>query len=170
METVESLREKFMESRPAPIPHEAYEGEERRRRRKTLAETHAVPKWGWLVIGLALAVLGVATGFAYFGEDTIIASMPSFMRWLGYSVIAMAGLIVYFLPAVIALNYRVRRSGAITVMNLLLGFTAAFYPLIAAENALLFYLLIGFSFFLWMLTLVWSIAEAESRDHHHYAA
>jgi hypothetical protein len=71
---------------------------------------------------------------------------------------------VYFLPAIIALNYRVRRSGAVTVMNLMLGFTAAFWPVLASEQMVAMYLLLGFSFFLWMITLVWSIAEAETRD------
>jgi len=49
-------------------------------------------------------------------------------------------------------------------MNLLLGFTAAFWPVLAADQPVTLSLLLGFSFFLWMLTLVWSIAEAESRD------
>ena len=63
------------------------------------------------------------------------------LLWLGFAVVALAALVVYFLPAVIAMNYRVRRSGAITVMNLLLGWT----------------------FIGWALALVWSIAEVESR-------
>jgi hypothetical protein len=77
--------------------------------------------------------------------------------------------VVYFLPAIIALNYRVRRSGAVTVMNLMLGFTGGFYWLLIENHAVTLYLLWGFSFLLWMLTLVWSIAEAETRDHHPYA-
>ena len=166
METVESLREKFMENKPAPLPQEAYEGEQGRRRRKTMAEAHAIPKWGWAVIGVALAVVGAATIFAYLGKQTVVNSMPDVMQWGYYSVIALAALVVYFLPAIIALNYRVRRSGAVTVMNLLLGFTGAFWPLLAAEHSVTLFLLFGFSFFLWMLTLVWSIAEAETRDHH----
>ncbi len=167
METVESLREKFMENKPAPLPQEAYEGE-LARRRKTLRETHAIPSWGWIVIGLALAVVGSAAVFAALGKETIIASAPEVLRWAAYSVIALAALLVYFLPAIIALNYRVRRSGAVTVMNLLLGFTGGFYPLLIESHSVTLYLLLGFSFFLWMLTLVWSIAEAETRDHHPY--
>ncbi|WP_035605413.1 superinfection immunity protein [Haloferula sp. BvORR071] len=166
METVESLREKFMENKPAPLPQEAYEGEQARRRRKTMAENHAIPKWGWAVVGVALVVVGAATIFAYLGKQALVNSMPDVMQWGYYSVIALAALVVYFLPAIIALNYRVRRSGAVTVMNLLLGFTGAFIPLLTAEHAVTLYLLLGFSFFLWMLTLVWSIAEAETRDLH----
>lgn len=170
METVESLREKFMENKPAPLPHEAYEGEHARRKRKTMAQSHALPKWGWLVIGMALVVVGSAATFAYLGKQTLVDSMPNMMQWGYYSVIALAALVVYFLPAIIALNYRVRRSGAVTVMNLLLGFTGAFIPVLGmsgnAEHMITLYLLLGFSFFLWMLTLVWSIAEAETRDHY----
>ena len=166
METVESLREKFMENKPAPLPHEAYEGEHARRKRKTMAQSHALPKWGWLVIGMALVVVGSAATFAYLGKQTLVDSMPDMMQWGYYSIIALAALVVYFLPAIIALNYRVRRSGAVTVMNLLLGFTGAFIPLLSGDHLVTLYLLLGFSFFLWMLTLVWSIAEAETRDHY----
>lgn len=163
METVESLREKFMENKPAPLPQEAYEGEQRRRR-KTLAQSHALPKWGWGVIGVAVLVVGAAAIIGALGKQTMVNSMPDMLQWGYYSLIALAALVVYFLPAIIALNYRVRRSGAVTVMNLLLGFTGAFWPLLASEQITTMYLLFGLSFFLWMLTLVWSIAEAESRD------
>ncbi len=164
METVESLREKFMENKPAPLPQEAYEGEQQRRRRKSMAQSHALPKWGWFVIGFAVLVVGSAAIIAYIGQMKMVETMPDVMQWSYYSVIALAALVVYFLPAIIALNYRVRRSGAVTVMNLLLGFTGAFWPVLAGEQQVTLYLLLGFSFFLWMLTLVWSIAEAESRD------
>ncbi len=144
METLESLRAKFLDSQPAPLPAEAYEpGDPRsgRRHKQTLRESHAIPKWGWWVIGIALLVVGGAAAFIYFGEEAIVASMPALLLWLGFAVVALAALVVYFLPAVIAVNYRVRRSGAITVMNLLLGWT----------------------FIGWALALVWSIAEVESR-------
>ncbi len=144
METLESLRAKFMDSQPAPLPAEAYEANDPRsgrRHKRTLRESHAIPKWGWWVIGTALLVVGGAAAFIYFGEEAIVASMPALLLWLGFAVVALAALVVYFLPAVIAMNYRVRRSGAITVMNLLLGWT----------------------FIGWALALVWSIAEVESR-------
>ena len=163
METVESLREKFMENKPAPLPQEAYEGEQRRKR-KSLAQSHALPKWGWFVIGFAVLVVGSAGVIAYLGQQSMVGTMPDVLQWGYYSVIALAALVVYFLPAIIALNYRVRRSGAVTVMNLMLGFTAAFWPVLAGEQMVTMYLLFGFSFFLWMMTLVWSIAEAETRD------
>ncbi|MCW1913697.1 hypothetical protein OJ996_08930 [Luteolibacter sp. GHJ8] len=169
MESVESLREKFMENKPAPLPKEAYEGEQARRRRRSLAETHAIPKWGWTLIGMAVIVVATTAIFAALGKEAIDASKPAFVRWASDSVIALAALVVYFLPAIIALNYRIRRSGAVTVMNLMLGFTGGFYWLLIENHAVTLYLLWGFSFFLWMLTLVWSIAEAETRDDHHYS-
>ena len=164
METVESLREKFMENKPAPLPQEAYEGEQQRRRRKSLAQSHALPKWGWGVIGVAVVIVGAAAIIGALGKQTMVASAPDMIQWGYYSLIALAALVVYFLPSIIALNYRVRRSGAITVMNLLLGFTGVFWPLLSGEQLTTMYLLLGFSFFLWMITLVWSIAEAETRD------
>ena len=144
METLESLREKFMDSQPAPLPAEAYEANDPRSGRKhhqTLRESHAIPKWGLWVIGVALLVVAGTAAFIYFGEEAIVASMPSVLLWLGFAVVALAALVVYFLPAVIAMNYRVRRSGAITTLNLLLGWT----------------------FIGWALALVWSIAEVESQ-------
>lgn len=144
METLESLRAKFMDSQPAPLPAEAYESNDPRsgrRHKQTLRESHAIPKWGMWVIGIALAVVAAAVAFIYFGEEAIVASMPAVFLWLGFAVVALAFLVVYFLPAVIAMNYRVRRSGAITTMNLLLGWT----------------------FIGWALALVWAIAEAESQ-------
>lgn len=144
METLESLRAKFMDSQPAPLPAEAYESNDPRsgrRHKQTLRESHAIPKWGMWVIGIALAVVAAAVAFVYFGEEAIVASMPAVLLWLGFAVVALAALVVYFLPAVIAMNYRVRRSGAITTMNLLLGWT----------------------FIGWALALVWAIAEAESQ-------
>jgi hypothetical protein len=144
METLESLRAKFMDSQPAPLPAEAYESNDPRsgrRHRQTLRQSHALPKWGMWVVGLALLVVAGAAAFVYFGEEAIVASMPAVLLWLGFAVVALAALVVYFLPSVIAMNYRVRRSGAITTMNLLLGWT----------------------FIGWALALVWAIAEAESQ-------
>src|SRR5688572_17684856 len=109
METLESLREKFMDSQPAPLPAEAYESNDPRSGRKhhqTLRESHAIPKWGLWVIGVALLVVAGTAAFIYFGEEAIVASMPSVLLWLGFAVVALAGLVVYFLPAVIAMNYR----------------------------------------------------------------
>lgn len=144
METLESLREKFMDSQPAPLPAEAYETEEQkagRKHRQSLAQSHAIPKWGLWVIGLALVILGSAVAFFIMGREAVLASIPVVMLWLGFAVVALAALVVYFLPAVIAVNYRVRRSGAITALNLLLGWT----------------------FLGWAVALVWSIGEVESQ-------
>lgn len=144
METLESLRAKFMDSQPAPLPAEAYEAYDPRsgrRHRQTLRQSHAVPKWGWWVIGIALLVVAGAAALVFFGEEAIIASIPGVLLWLAFALVALAALVVYFLPAVIAMNYRVRRSGAITTATLLLGWTG-----------------IG-----WALALVWAIAEVESQ-------
>lgn len=144
METLESLRQKFMDSQPAPLPAEAYESEEQkagRKHRQSLAQSHAIPKWGFWVIGLALVILGSAVAFFIMGRELIVASIPVVLLWLGFAIVALAALVVYFLPAVIAVNYRVRRSGAITALNLLLGWT----------------------FLGWAAALVWSIAEVESQ-------
>ena len=140
MENLESLRAKFMDSKPAPIPEEAYEPRHPRRRR-TLREEHALPAWGWWVIGLALAVVAAAVTFYYFGEEAILKSMPIVLQWLGLAFVLLAALVVYFLPAIIAWNYRIRRSGAILALNFLLGWT----------------------FLGWVGAFVWAIAEVESQ-------
>jgi heme/copper-type cytochrome/quinol oxidase subunit 4 len=141
MESLESLRAKFMDSKPAPIPEEAYEPAEHRRRRQSLRESHALPKWGLWVIGLALAVVTAAVTFVYFGEEAILNSLPTVLLWLGFAVVGVAALVVYFLPAIIAVNYRVRRSGAILALNFLLGWT----------------------FIGWAGAFVWAVAEVESQ-------
>ncbi|MCW1886280.1 superinfection immunity protein [Luteolibacter flavescens] len=141
MENLETLRAKFMDSKPAPIPEEAYEPRHARRRR-TLGEEHALPLWGRWVIGLALAVVASAVGFYYFGEEAIVRSMPAVLQWLGFVVVILAGIVVYFLPAVVAWNYQVRRSGAILALNFLVGWT----------------------FFGWVGAFVWAIAEVESQE------
>ena len=140
MENLESLRAKFMDSKPAPIPEEAYEPRHPRRRR-TLREEHALPAWGWWVIGLALAVVAAAVTFYYFGEEAILKSLPIVLQWLGLAIVLLAALVVYFLPAIIAWNYRIRRSGAILALNFLLGWT----------------------FLGWVGAFVWAIAEVESQ-------
>ena len=140
MENLESLRAKFMDSKPAPIPEEAYEPRHPRRRRP-LREEHAMPAWGWWVIGLALAVVVSAVTFYYFGEEAILKSLPIVLQWLGLAIVLLAALVVYFLPAIIAWNYRIRRSGAILALNFLLGWT----------------------FLGWVGAFVWAIAEVESQ-------
>lgn len=140
MEDLETLRAKFMDSKPAPIPEEAYEPRHPRRRR-TLREEHALPIWGRWVIGLAVAVVASAVTFYYFGEEAILRSLPIVLQWLGLAIVLAAALVVYFLPAIIAWNYRIRRSGAIFTLNLLLGWT----------------------FIGWAGAFVWSVAEVESR-------
>lgn len=140
MENLESLRAKFMDSKPAPIPEEAYEPRPPRRKR-TMREDHALPRWGWWVIGLALAVVASAVTFYYFGEEAILNSLPLVLLWLGFIIVALASLVVYFLPAIIAWNYRVQRSGAILALNFLLGWT----------------------FVGWVGAFVWAIAEVESQ-------
>ena len=162
METLESLREKFMDSQPAPLPAEAYEANDPRsgrRHRQTLRESHALPKWGWWVVCVALLVVGGAAAFIYFGEEAIVASMPALFLWLGFAVVALAALVVYFLPSVIEVNYRVRRSGAITTMNLMIALAGIAWAL-ATGNVLA---AVAFVFTGWTIALVWSIAEAESR-------
>jgi hypothetical protein len=140
MENLESLRAKFMDSKPAPIPEEAYEPR-RPRRKRSLGEEHALPVWGWWVVGLALAVVASAVTFHYFGEEAIVRSLPLVLQWLGFAIVILAALVVYFLPAVIAWNYHVRRSGAILALNFLLGWT----------------------FVGWAGAFVWAIAEVESQ-------
>jgi len=140
MENLETLRAKFMDSKPAPIPEEAYEPRHPRRRR-TMREEHALPVWGRWVIGLALAVVASAVTFYYFGEEAIVRSLPSVLQWATYVVVILAAVVVYFLPAIIAWNYRVRRSGAILALNFLLGWT----------------------FLGWAGAFVWAIAEVESQ-------
>lgn len=157
METVESLREKFMDSQPAPLPAEAYESNDPRRKR-SLKSSHAIPKWGWWVIGLALLVVAGATAFVYFGEEAIIASLPAVFLWLGFAIVALAALVIYFLPGVIAMNFRVRRSGAITTLNLMMALAGIAWVL-ATGNWLA---AAAFIFTGWSLALVWAIAEAES--------
>ena len=140
MENLETLRAKFMDSKPAPIPEEAYEPRHTRRRR-TLREEHALPIWGRWIIGLALAVVASAVTFYYFGEETILRSLPSVLLWIGAVIVIMAALVVYFLPAIIAWNYRIRRAKAILALNFLLGWT----------------------FIGWVGAFVWAIAEVESQ-------
>ncbi|QJE94704.1 hypothetical protein [Luteolibacter luteus] len=162
METLESLRAKFMDSQPAPLPAEAYESNDPRsgrRHKQTLRESHAIPKWGMWVIGLALAIVAAAAAFIYFGEEAIVATMPAVFLWLGFAVVALAALVVYFLPGVIAMNFRVRRSGAITTLNLVVALAGIAWAL-ATANVLA---AAAFVFTGWSLALVWSIAEAESR-------
>lgn len=162
METLESLREKFMDSQPAPLPAEAYESNDPRsgrRHKQTLRESHAIPKWGWWVIGTALAVVAGASTFIYLGEEAIIASLPGVLLWLCFALVALAALVIYFLPGVIAMNFRVRRSGAITTLNLVVALAAIGWAL-ATGNVLA---AAAFIFTGWSLALVWAIAEAESR-------
>ncbi len=85
--------------------------------------------------------------------------MPALFLWLGFAVVALAALVVYFLPSVIAVNYRVRRSGAITTMNLMIALAGIAWAL-ATGNVLA---AVAFVFTGWTIALVWSIAEAESR-------
>jgi len=140
MEDLETLRAKFMDSKPAPIPEEAYEPRHPRRRR-SLREEHALPAWGWWVIGLALAVVASAVTYYYFGEEAVVRSLPTVLQWLGMAIVGVAALVVYFLPAVVARSYHVRRSGAILALNFLLGWT----------------------FLGWVGAFVWAIAEVESQ-------
>lgn len=137
METVQSLRERFMHSRPAPLPVEAREVLRRRRRR----HREFVPAWGWWVIGFAVAFVVAAAAFLHFGEQAVVASLPLAALWFGIVVTVLAALLVYFLPAIVALNYGIRRKYAVSTLNLLLGWT----------------------FVGWAVALVWAIAEAESR-------
>ncbi len=136
METLENLRDRFMYSRPAPLPVEAREGRRRRPRHQEF-----IPAWGWWVIGLAVALVAGAAAFLYFGEQAIVNSLPHALLWLGVAIVGIAALVVYFLPALIALNYGIRRKGAISTLNLLLGWT----------------------FLGWAGALVWAIAEVESQ-------
>ena len=140
MEDLETLRAKFMDSKPAPSPEEAYEPRHARRRR-TMREEHALPGWGMWVIGLALAVVAAAVTYYYYGEEAVLRSMPTVLQYIGIVIVGIAALVVYFLPAIIARSYHVRRSGAILALNLLLGWT----------------------FIGWAGAFVWAIAEVESQ-------
>ena len=90
---------------------------------------------------MALAVVAAAVTFFYFGEEAILNSLPTVLLWLGFAVVGVAALVVYFLPAIIAVNYRVGRSGAILALNFLLGWT----------------------FIGWAGAFVWAVAEVESQ-------
>ena len=140
MEDLETLRAKFMDSKPAPIPEEAYEPRHTRRRR-TMREEHALPAWGLWVIGLAMAVVASAVTYYYFGEEAVLRSMPSVLQYIGMVIVGIAALVVYFLPTIVAKSYHVRRSGAILALNFLLGWT----------------------FIGWAGAFVWAIAEVESQ-------
>ena len=140
MEDLETLRAKFMDSKPAPIPEEAYEPHHQRRRR-SMREEHALPAWGMWVIGLALLVVASAVTYYYFGEEAVLRSMPTVLQYIGMVIVGIAALVVYFLPAVVAKSYHVRRSGAILALNFLLGWT----------------------FLGWVGAFVWAIAEVESQ-------
>jgi len=101
MENLETLRAKFMDSKPAPIPEEAYEPRHPRRR-KTMREEHALPIWGRWVIGLAVAVVASAVTFYYFGEEAIVRSLPSVLQWFGFVIVILAAVVVFSPPAIIA--------------------------------------------------------------------
>lgn len=103
-----------------------------------------MPAWGWWVIGSAVGFLAAAVLVLRFGEEAVLASLPIAVVWCGIAlsslVVLAALLLIYFIPAMIAFHYGIRRKYAVSALNLLLGWT----------------------FLGWAGAMVWAIAEAES--------